>query len=177
MDEESKVPTPRELLKDKADLLGIVYRPNITDDKLRALIAAKVSPSVPETVDKSAEEKVAFAAANARIGMMAPKRVIVTAMDPDMKDYTSTPFYSISNSLLSLPKVSVPLGVEWTIPTAYYNMLKGMKVAIPAQGKDVKGRKITTRREINKYAITDLDLLTAEEIESLKQAQIMRDGI
>jgi hypothetical protein len=50
MSEETKVPTPRELLKEKADLLGVEYKSNVTDAKLLELIEAKMKPTAKEAV-------------------------------------------------------------------------------------------------------------------------------
>ena len=43
--------------------------------------------------------------------------------------------------------------------------------------KDEKGRPITTRRTVKKYNVNILPPLTAEELEALKMAQVMRDGL
>ena len=43
--------------------------------------------------------------------------------------------------------------------------------------KDEKGRKIKVRKKIKKYNVNILPPLTPKELEELKQAQMMRDGI
>ncbi len=178
--ETASTPTPRDLLKEKADLLGITYSRNISDEKLKALIDEKLNPTVNEEVDnkvKTHDEQVSDAISTMRTEAMKLKRCIVTCMDPAMKEWETTPYLSVSNSILALPKIVVPLGVEWHIPQIYYDMLKNQKCFISVKGKDVKGRTITTRKEINKYSIQDLPDLTEKELAELKQAQIMRDGV
>ena len=181
--EESKVPTPRELLKEKADLLGVEYKPNVTDKKLQELIEAKMNPKKDEPKQevmpaaKTDDEIVSEAMAKQRKELSKLHRVIVSCNDPQMKDWESSPFYSFSNSIITLPRVSVPFNVEWHLPKAYYDMMKAMTCNIPTKGKDLKGRTITVPKEIKKYNIQDLPDLTIDEIKELKQAQAMRDGV
>lgn len=183
MSEETKVPTPRELLKEKADLLGVEYKPNISDAKLLELIEDKMKPTSVEVekpkakAERTDEEVVQDTIAEQRKAMTKLRRVIISCNDPQMKEYESTPFYSISNSVITLPKITVPLNVEWHIPQAYYDLLKDMTCGIPVKGKDGKGRTVTVRKEIKKYNIQDLPDLTPEELQELKQMQIMRDGV
>lgn len=173
--EETKVPTPRELLKQKADLLGIEYKPNTPDAKLIEMINAKVQPVKEEL--KTDDEVVSETIETQQKELMKLRRVIVSCMDPNMKDWDTTPFLSFSNSIITLPTIVVPLNVEWHIPQAYYDLLKDQKCYVSVKSKDAKGRPITTRKEINKYTIQDLPPLTEQELQELKQAQIMRDGI
>ncbi len=176
MDQETEIPTSRELLKERADLLGIEYKPNITDAKLLALIenADKPANSVKEKTD---DELLSEEIAEQNLKMTKLRRVVIACMDPAMKDWDTTPILSISNSILTLPKMVIPLNVEWHVPQAYYDLLKEAKCYISVKDKDYKGRSITVRKEISKYSIQDLPDLTEEELNDLKQAQIMRDGI
>jgi hypothetical protein len=178
MNEETKVPTPRELLKAKADLLGVEYKSNVTDAKLLELIEASMKPVKAEVVvEKSEEEKVQDTIAKMRMKLMKLRRVVLSCNDPQMKEWETTPILSVSNSIITLPKVAIPLNVEWHIPQGYYDLLKGQKCGIDVKGKDGKGRTITVRKEISKYNIQDLPDLTIEEIAELKQMQISRDGV
>jgi hypothetical protein len=183
MSEETKVPTPRELLKEKADLLGVEYKSNVTDAKLLELIEAKMKPTAKEAVkaevltEKTEEEIVQETIAASRTKLMKLRRVILTCNDPQMKEWDTTPILSVSNSILTLPKITIPLNVEWHIPQGYYDLLKSQRCGIDVKGKDGKGRTITVRKEIAKYNIQDLPDLTIEELAELKQMQIARDGV
>ena len=183
MNEETKVPTPRELLKEKADLLGVEYKSNVTDAKLLELIEAKMKPAKEEKkevkpkAERTDEEIVQDAIATQRKQMTKLRRCIISCNDPQMKEYESTPFLSISNSIITLPKMVIPFNVEWHVPQAYYDMLKTQTCGIAVKGKDAKGRTVTTRKEIKKYNIQDLPDLTTEELQDLKTMQIMRDGV
>lgn len=170
----------RDLLKDKADLLGISYAGNISTEKLRELVN---KANEPLEVTEPKQEKASANTTNEldpvaiRLELTKKVRVLITCNDPLMKDYDTTPYYSFSNSTLTLPSITVPLGVEWHIPNAYVGMLQAMECKIPVKSKDEKGRPITIRRTVKKYNVNILPPLTAKELEELKQAQIMRDGI
>lgn len=183
MNEETKVPTPRELLKEKADLLGVEYKSNVTDAKLLELIETAMKPTAKEVVkatpkaERTDEEIVQETIAAQRKAMTRLRRCIVSCNDPQMKEYESTPYLSISNSVITLPKIVIPFNVEWHVPQAYYDMLKNATCGIAVKGKDGKGRTVTTRKEIKKYNIQDLPDLTVDELQDLKTMQIQRDGI
>lgn len=182
MNEGTKVPTPRELLKEKADLLGVEYKSNVPDAKLLELIEAKMKPTTAvETVKPKAEltddEIVAEVTAAQRKSMMKLRRVILSCNDPQMKEAEMTPYLHVSNSIISLPRVTFPLNVEWHVPQAYYDLLKAEVCGIAVKGKDGKGRTVTTRKEIKRYNIQDLPDLSIEEIQDLKTMQIQRDGL
>ena len=162
--EETKIDkTERDLLKEKADLLGIEYAGNISTEKLRELVN-KANEPLDDLV-------------KIRLALTNKVRVLITCNDPLMKEYDTTPYYSFSNSAITLPSITIPLGVEWHIPNAYVGMLQAMECKLPVKSKDEKGRPITVRRTIKKYNVNVLPPLTAKELEELKQAQIMRDGI
>lgn len=177
MTEETKVPTPRELLKEKADLLGVEYKSNVTDSKLQEMIEAKQGKPAAVEVDKTEGEIISEAISSQRKQMTKLVRCIITCMDPKMKDYDTTPPLSLSNSILTVDKMVIPLNVEWHVPQWYYEMLKEQMCTISVKGKDLKGRPITLQKEIRKYGFSMLGDLTIEEIQELKTMQIMRDGV
>ena len=179
LNESTPTPTDRELLKQKADLLGLTYASNISTDKLRDLInqanepvEVKQDTSVNKLGSSVEDEAMAL-----RLELTKKIRVMITCNDPLMKDWDMTPYYSFSNSTITLDSITIPLGVEWHIPNAYVGMLQAMECKIPVKTKDEKGRPITIRRTVKKYNVNILPPLTAEELEALKMAQVMRDGL
>ena len=182
-------PTERESLIERAQLMDLDFKKNISTDKLRDLVNGKIEGKKPEEdkvevkstgkvkKEKTEKEIVGETITSLRKQLTKLRRVIITCNDPGMIDYDMTPYYQVSNSIITLPKVTIPLNVEWHIPQAYYDMLKGMTCVIPTKGKDAKGRVITIPKQIKKYGIQDLADLTAEELEDLKKAQITRDGV
>lgn len=162
-------------LKQKADLLGIKYNQNISYAKLLEKVQdVTAEPETEEEPKELTEGEIRMALQDE---MMALDRCIITCNDPGMKDWDMTPYYSVSNSLVTVPSQTIPLNVEWHVPRALLNLIKSMDCFISVKSKDEKGRTITTRKAIKKYNIQNLPPLTAEEIETLKAAQVMRDGL
>jgi len=185
----------RELLEERANLLGVEFNPKIGDAKLaervEAAMSADESPKddvevktikpevkVPGKAKVLTEQEiVSQRTAELRREMMELKRVIVSCNDPQMKEWETTPPLSISNSIITLPKVVVPLNVEWHVPKAYYDMMKAQKCGIAVKSKDAKGRPVTVRKSINKYNISDLGAMSKDELKELKTVQAGRDGL
>ena len=175
--------TERELLKERADLMGLSYANNITTDKLKELVNGEIEPKKEQKAVKatgkelSKEDLDRIQVANLQKRMSKRRRIILSCNDPQMKEWQSTPYLSISNSVVSLPTITVPFNVEWHVPQAYYDLLKEQTCGIPVKSKDAKGRTITIRKTIKRYNVQDLPDLTLEELDELKQAQAMRDGV
>jgi len=167
----------RDTLKERADLMGLNFPPNITTDKLRELVNGELKG--PETkTTTSTDKKQADTDVSDMIREQTRKvRVLISCNDPQMTEWEATPYMQISNNSFTLPKIVVPFNVEWHIPYAYYVFLKEQKCTIPVKKKDEKGRTITINKTISKYNIQDLPPLTEKELKELKQAQAMRDGV
>ena len=156
---EVKMPSERDTLKERANLMGLEFKNNISTDKLRELVNGEIEPVVEvvkpvQKVAKGAMSKAQFDQVQLiaiRKQMSRLRRVIISCNDPQMKDWDTTPYMHISNALISLPKIVVPLNVEWHVQQAYFDMLKGQTCGIPVKGKDEKGRPITKRKTIKKY--------------------------
>lgn len=187
MSGNTNIPNERDTLKERANLMGLAFKDNIPTAKLRTLVNQEIKPElkadVPEVTpatDKAVMSQAQFEQKQLlakRRQMSRLRRVIISCNDPQMKDWDTTPYMHISNALISLPKMVVPLNVEWHVPQAYYDFLKLQKCGIPVKARDEKGRPITKRKEIKKYNIQDLDDLTNDELDELKAAQISRDGV
>ena len=177
-----------DLTKGKADLLGVKYSPNISEEKLVEKIREKTKENNPEPnvvaekapkgdVKRTEEEIISDTIVYQRKTLLKKRRVIISCNDPQMKDYENTPYYSVRNSIINLPKVTAPLNVEWTIPQVYYDFLKDMECTVPVKRKDEKGRPITVPKLIKRYNIQDLPDFTEEEYEELQTAQAAREGV
>ena len=183
-------PSAEELLADlkqKADTLGVSYSPNIGYATLLKKVQEASVPATSTTTLtvpvneytglKTPEGIEAENRLNLQRNMSKLVRCIITSNDPAMREHDTTPFYAVSNSAVTLPKQTFPLNVEWHVPQAYVDYMLSMKCGIPVKSKDEKGRTITVRKSISKYNINILPPLTQDELDSLKTAQIMRDGL
>lgn len=187
--ENKETDTPVELsekemldsLKEVADDLDITYSPNIKYATLKMKVDAAIQAglNVPNNDEgtKTPEDLQAEQNQAIRLDLTRLIRCMIVSNDPAMKEWDMTPYYSFSNSILTLPKQTFPLNVEWHVPKAYFDMMSSMECRLPVKSKDEKGRTITVSKMIKKYNITVLPPLTEEELEALKQAQIMRDGL
>lgn len=182
---ENKIPTERETLIDRANLMGLDFKGNISTDKLRTLVNGEIKPEIEDAPEPVKPVKGTMTQAQfdqkqliaKRRQMSRLRRVVISCNDPQMKDWDTTPYMHISNALISLPKIVVPLNVDWHVQQAYIDLLKGQTCGIPVKAKDEKGRPITKRKSIKKYNIAFLDDLTNDELDELKAAQISRDGV
>ena len=171
-------PSERESLFERADLMGLQYKKNISTDKLRELVNGEIEPAVEQPKTKSKDAKSADEVrADFRAEQTALTRVILTCNDPQMKDWETTPYLHVSNAVLSLPRITVPFGVEWHVPKIYLDMIKNQNCTITVKSKDEQGRPVTVPKEIKKYNVQELPPLTADELAELKQSQLMRDGV
>lgn len=168
-------------LKVVAEDLGITYSPNIKYATLKMKVDAAIQAELPrpdkDEVTKTPEVLEAEKNQAIKLDLTKLVRCMIVSNDPAMKEWDMTPYYSFSNSTITLDSITIPLGVEWHIPNAYVGMLQAMECKIPVKTKDEKGRPITIRRSVKKYNVNILPPLTAEELEALKMAQVMRDGL
>jgi len=169
--------TERESLMERADLMGLEYKKNISTDKLRELVNGEIDPVKDEPTKVAGEKTVDEVRADFRKEQTALVRVILTCNDPQMKDWETTPYLHVSNAILSLPRITVPFGVEWHVPKIYLDMIKNQNCTITVKSKDEHGRPITVPKEIKKYNVQELPALTPSELAELKQSQLMRDGV
>jgi len=169
--------TERESLMERADLMGLDYKKNIPTDKLRKLVNGEIDVDKDVEAKPTTEKTVDEVRADFRKEQTALVRVILTCNDPQMKDWETTPYLHVSNAILSLPRITVPFGVEWHVPKVYLDMLKDQNCTITVKSKDEQGRPITVPKEIKKYNVQELPALTTSELAELKQSQLMRDGV
>jgi len=170
--------TERESLFERADLMGLEYKKNISTDKLRELVNGEIEPEVKKPKAKAKGEKtVDEVRADFRKEQTALTRIILTCNDPQMKDWETTPYLHVSNAVLTLPRITIPFGVEWHVPKIYLDMMKNQNCTITVKSKDEQGRPITIPKEIKKYNVQELPPLSPSELAELKQSQLMRDGV
>jgi len=168
----------RESLFERADLMGLTYKKNISTDKLRELVNGEIAPAETKVEPKKKGAKTQDEVrADFRAEQTALERVILTCNDPQMKDWETTPYLHVSNAVLSLPRITIPFGVEWHVPKIYLDLIKNQNCTITVKSKDEQGRPITVPKEIKKYNVQMLPPLSQEELAELKQSQIMRDGV
>lgn len=179
----------RELLMNKARLMGIEFSNNIGTDTLRARINAKLDGvSAPASEDEPAPVET-----NALTGEAsnAPKktlrqeiydeqmklvRIRITCMDPKKKDLQGE-IFTIANEYLGTVRKFVPFGDAtengFHVPYCIYTMLKEREFLNIRTLKDRKtGSPRVESNYAKEFAIEVLPPLTQEELKRLATAQI-----
>jgi len=190
MTEETKNTSPSELelLKGRADTLGITYHPNIGLDKLRAKVEAKINPPTATNFADSAKAPISFEVAqenarkerDARLRREATKlvRIRVTCMNPNKKEHEGEVF-TVSNSVVGTIKKYVPYNNDagWHVPQMILQMMKERQCQIFYTVKNERGQKVRKGKLIKEFAIEILDPLTSKEITDLAKEQAMSHNI
>lgn len=163
-------------LKEKANMLGITYHPNIGEEKLRAKIAEKLAdqPSVdPMTTGeiKTGKKELTEGQKLVKRKKEASKleRVIITSFDPNKKEWEGE-IFSVGNSKLGMFKKYIPYGIEWHVPAIILKTIDDKQVQSFYKTK-VNGKTVTRSRLIKAYGIERLDPLTTQELQDLAKAQ------
>ena len=166
-----QVKTELELLKERADSLGVVYRPNVSAKILAKLIkefeereAQDDGLTVNERIQQTIKEATKLV------------RVIITPMDSTKRDYQGDVF-SAGNAVVPTMTKYVPFGVEWHVPQIILNTIKEKVMNKFIAKKDERGREYRDYLEAKAYSIQELPLLTREELAELAKSQEMRQAI
>lgn len=186
------------LLKQRADIMGIKYHPNIGIKKLKDMIEEKKeAPVTPVVYDPYAGEEAATIQAaqaagdtftqpqretttqvNMRLRQEALKlvRIRVTNMNPLMGNLKGE-IVSVGNAQIGFIKKYVPYNAEagWHVPQIVLNQLQQKKFMTHYEVK-VGNKKIKKHRLVPELAIEILPPLTAKELQDLKQRQLMAAG-
>lgn len=185
------------LLKQRADLMGIVYHPNIGTDKLKAKIQEKLDTPVNKSAPVSKEEFETIQAADetgdvftqekgrtpTQIAMELRKeclrlvRVRVTNMNP-LNANRKGDIFSVGNSQIGFIKKFVPYNsdVGYHVPQILLTQMQSKKFMTHYEVK-VGNKTVKRHRLIPELAIEILPPLTTQELQELKQRQLMAGGL
>lgn len=161
--------TQLELLKDKADRMGIEYHPNIGVTKLKAKVDEKLG-------GKTIQEGETKASRNARLRKEANKlvRVSISCMNPNKKNWPGE-IISVGNSAIGTIKKFIPFEDAedgYHIPVVILNELKERKY-LAHKIKRVDGKKVKVKYQAKEFSIDELEPLTVEELKQLAAKQAM----
>lgn len=165
-------PSELELLKERADQMGISYHPNIGLDKLREKVNAVLAPE-PKEEDapagaESEREKLIKEASKL-------KRINITCMNPAKRDWPGE-IFTCGNAVVGTFRKFVPFGTEngYHVPNIIYNMLKERKFQQFRNEKSKNGVNVRVGYMVAEFAIQDLPPLTKEELDQLRKDQAAR---
>tara|TARA_B110000967_G_C18852877_1_gene545572 strand:+ start:1010 stop:1579 length:570 start_codon:yes stop_codon:yes gene_type:complete len=170
-----------DILKARADVLGLKYHPAIGHEKLAAKIAevleAKdVKEVVAQPVNKSTvtltpgqrRQKIKKAATKLQ-------RVRIACMNPNKREWQGETF-SVGNTLLGQVKKYVPYGKEWHVPQIILNAIEERKCQVFTTETNGRGQRTRQGKLVNEFSIEVLSDLTGKELHDLAQRQAMAAG-
>lgn len=189
-----EIPDELALLKQRADIMGIKYHPNIGLDTLKAKIAEKKEGVTPEAPAEDAPEDSGKKKAQIAGGPVSEKeatrlrklekkqkalalvRIRVTCMNP-LKGNLKGQIFSVGNGELGMIKKFIPFNAEqgWHVPQILVDDLRRRKFMSHYEVK-VGNKKVKKHRLVPEYAIEVMKPLTDKELHDLKQRQIIASG-
>jgi hypothetical protein len=179
-------------LKERADIMGITYHPNIKLEKLKAKVNAKLSDEVDEYTDEETEtindaieaesadmftplkkETPMQLKAQRRLDCLKLVRIRVACMNP-VKANMKGDIFSVGNSEIGMIKKYIPFNAEqgWHVPNMILQELRDKKFVSHYDVK-IGNKTVTKTKLIPEYSIEILDPLTMEEIKDLAQRQLI----
>jgi len=182
-DVNEEMPDELTMLKERADIMGIKYSPNIGVDKLKSKIAEKMEGKQDEESPKATAAQGTPGASSAAKEKMARKeealklvRVRITNMNP-LKSVLKGEIISAGNGEIGFIKKFIPFNAEhgWHIPQIILNVLREKKFMTHFEVK-VGNKRIKKNKLVAEYAIEILPPLTTKELNELKQRQLMAVG-
>ena len=165
------------VLKERADLMGIEYGPNIGVATLRERINQKLAPAGPKS--KTAEQLKREHQNDLRKEANRLVRVRITCMDPAKKNWPGE-ILTVSNSVVGTVKKYVPYQDNedgYHIPNIIYLMMRDRKYQAYKTERNAKGQKIKKTYLASSYALELLKPLTPDQLKDLAQRQALNHSI
>lgn len=181
---EEAVESELDVLKMRADTLGIKYHPNIGVDKLKEKIEEAKAGGATEEVktEESVKEKPVKAETEHeyRTRMLKEagrlRRIRVTCMNP-MKAEWEGEIFTSGNGVVGNFRKYVPFETEWHVPQIILNMIEDRMYQTFYTVRDPRtGQQGRRGKLVKEFAVEILPDLTKEELKALAQRQAMARG-
>ena len=193
---EEQKPTELDMLKTRANLMGISYSNNIGLDALKQKIADKINgekqqeknetpadddENLPETSPTNLGKPAQTLRQRLLQDNMRLIRVRITCLDPKKKDLPGE-IITVANRYIGTVRKFVPFGEVteggYHVPYVIYKMLKKRKfLNIRVRPNPNGGQDIVESRYVPEFAIEELPQLTPVELERLARAQIAAGSV
>lgn len=180
-EEDAPVQDELEVLKARADKMGVRYHPNISLAKLKERLAKEDVEEGGEDVEKEvvAVGKETESQLRVRMRREANKlvRIRVSCMNPTKREWEGE-IITTGNSLVGTIRKFVPFNAEegYHVPHMIYEQLLQRECQIFHTVKDSKGNRSRKGKLIKEFAIEKLPPLTEQELKDLAQRQAMAAG-
>lgn len=160
-----------ELLKARADKLGIKYSPNIGIETLKERINAVLSPEKPTTA-VNAEDAERTRVRNEALKLI---RCQIVNLNPNKKAWEGE-IITVWNKYTGTVRKFVPFGEKtvegYHVPQIIYNVLKERKYLSISTKRDPKTGELSVKTQwVPEFSLTVLPQLTKEQLAELAAAQ------
>lgn len=185
------------LLKERADMLGVKYGPNIGVEALKVRInevlandgkpedsagnpvdGASLAPAAGPT--KTPAQLIQEERKRQHKEQLRLVRIRVTCLNPH-KANSRGEIISVGNSFLGTVRKFVPFGEAtdngYHVPYIIFTELKSRKFNSVKTTKGQHGQMIVTQRLVNEFAIEELEPLSEVELRQLANAQAAAGGL
>lgn len=190
--EETVVIDELSMLKERADIMGITYHPNIGLDKLKAKISDKMEGIAEPHSSEEAETIIAYEEAMSADAFtplvretpaqlkakrkqecLRLVRIRIACMNP-VKANMKGDIFSVGNSEIGMIKKYVPFNAEqgWHVPNIILQEIRN-KQFVSHYDTKIGNKAVTKTKLIPEYSIEILDPLTADELKDLANRQLM----
>jgi hypothetical protein len=192
MDAVEEIVDELAMLKQRADIMGIKYHPNIKLESLKIKVADKMEGVADEYGEEEAEtiaaaeeamaadtftplmkETPAQLKAKRKQECLKLVRIRIACMNP-VKANMKGDIFSVGNSEIGMIKKYVPFNAEqgWHVPNIILQELRN-KQFVSHYDVKIGNKTVTKTKLIPEYSIEILDQLTAEELKDLANRQLM----
>lgn len=161
-----------ELLKQRADDMGVKYHPSISLEKLKAKIAESLEPVKATNVNQTKAEK------RNQLRKECEKlvRVQIVNMNPNKREWKGE-FFTASNSVVGTLTRFVPFDVEWHVPAFILKQIKNRKFRVTKEESNGKGGKTTKNIFVPEFGVSELAPLTEKELKDLAAEQAAKGSV
>lgn len=169
-----------DLLKQRADTLGVKYSPNIGLDALKTKVEAALNGT--KTSDEAGAAPV-LSLAQLREQMQKEElkliRVRIANLNPDKKDLHGE-IFTVANKIIGTVRVFVPYGERtddgWHVPNIIFKQLKARKFLQVKVLTRAGGHTEVEQKWVPEFSLEVLEPLTEEELSQLANQQAAANG-
>jgi hypothetical protein len=172
-----KEPTEIELLRERADKMGIKYHPSSGVASLKEKIEEIISKTTKKQENTVSET---IQVRNSRLKKEAHKliRINITCMNPNKKDWPGE-IISVANSVIGEVKKFIPFDVTegYHVPQIIFDVLKERQCQVFYSVTLDGGQKIQKGKLIKEFNIEVLPPLTKDELTELARKQAITNSV
>lgn len=173
-----------QLLKDRADRMGIQYHPSIGLDKLRTKVKTALDlDGEPDPVKSGDVDMSQFVESlgqkKARLKKESERliRVRVACMNPT-KAAMEGDIFTAGNKYIGMISKYVPFNADaWHVPKILVDMMEEKKYIHHYKVKDAQGNDINKQKLMKEYSIQYLPNLTEQELKDLAHEQAITNRL